>query len=188
MNRTAMALTALTLAFSGAAHAQDAPPPAAAPADAAAPDAALEPDPLAALQAEVASLRAREDIRELIHAYGRTIDTRDFAAFAALWTDDAEYVGGGNGAPVIGARAIGEFMADIIARNPSGLGEPNAHVFFNETIVVDGDRATGTSMSAFVTTAPDGPVMSIVARYEDEYVREDGGWKFARRAVRPIAN
>lgn len=79
-------------------------------------------------------------------------------------------------------------MADIIARNPSGLGEPNAHVFFNETIQVTGDRATGTSMSAFVTTTADGPAISILARYDDEYVLQDGVWKFSRRVVRGFAN
>src|SRR5690606_14241435 len=105
--------------------------------------------------------------RELLHAYGRTLDARDFGAFAQLWTDDAEYLGGGSAAPVIGGPAIAEFLENIFAANPSGFGEPSAHIFFNESIAVTGDRATGTSMSAFVTTAADGPQLSILARYED---------------------
>jgi uncharacterized protein (TIGR02246 family) len=149
-----------------------------------APDAA----PLASLQAEVAELRAEAEIRELLHAYGRAIDTRDFDGFAQLWTVDAAYLGGANSGPLTGGPAIASFMEGVFADNPSGLGEPNAHVFFNEFIDVEGDRATGTSMGAFVTTAATGPVISIIAHYDDEYVLEDGRWKFARRVVQGFSN
>ena len=170
MNRSAIAFAGFLLILGGAAHAQDAP----------------SRETVTAMQAEIAALRAREDIRELLHAYGRTLDARDFDAFAQLWTDDAEYLGGGNTAPVIGGPAIAEFLENIFAANPSGFGEPSAHIFFNESIAVTGASATGTSMSGFVTTAEDGPQLSILARYEDEYALEDGRWKFARRAVRGL--
>lgn len=144
--------------------------------DAATPDPAME---------ELRALRAEGDIRELLHAYGRTIDARDFDAFAELWAEGAVYLGGPGGAPVSGGPAIAAFMENIIGDNPSGFKEPNYHIFFNEHIDVAGDAARGTSMSAFVVPGEDGwPVMSILAMYEDEYVLEDGTWKFARRAVR----
>ncbi|GEM_PF-1878817 len=178
-----LTLFALCLTLCGAAHAQDAPAEADPAEPAPLEEAEAAPDPLAILQEEVAALRAREDIRELLHAYGRTLDTRNFAAFADLFTADAEYVGGPNAEPISGNREIAVFLRDIIASDPSGYGEPNRHVFFNEHIVVDGDTATGSSMSAFVVPGPQGPMMAIVARYEDDYVRQDGVWKFARRAV-----
>lgn len=134
--------------------------------------------------AELHELRAREHIRELLHAYGRLIDQRRFDEFATLFTDDAEYVGGPGGDSIVGGTAIAGFLRDIIAENPSGLPEPNFHIFFNEHIAVDGERATGTSMSSFVVPGDDGrPVMTILARYEDEYVLSDGAWKFNRRVV-----
>jgi uncharacterized protein (TIGR02246 family) len=137
------------------------------------------------MRSELADLQAREAIRELLHAYGRLIDARDFDAFADLWAEDAAYVGGPGGEPVRGGREIAELLQGIFAENPMGLGEPNFHIFFNEHIAVEGDHATGESMSAFVAPAPDGrPAIVILASYEDEYVLEEGAWKFASRVVR----
>lgn len=135
-----------------------------------------------------AELRAREDIRELIHAYGRTLDARDFDAFAALWTDDAEYVGGPGGEAMVGGPAIAAFLEEIFADNPSGLSGPTAHLFANEHIEVEGDAATGASLGAFLAPAEGGGfAIVILATYEDAYVREDGRWRFARRVVRGLS-
>lgn len=137
-----------------------------------------------ALRRDLAAAQAQNDIRSLMHAYGRTIDARDWDAFARLWTDDATYVGGPGSEQRIGGKAIAGFLREIIGANPSGVGEPNFHVFFNEEITVDGDRAKATSMSSFVTPGPTGaPQMAILARYDDEFVRAGGIWKFERRVV-----
>jgi hypothetical protein len=94
------------------------------------------------------------------------------------------YVGGPGSDTLQGGTAIAEFLRKIISANPSGVGEPNFHVFFNEEIQVDGDHAQATSMSTFVTPTPAGaPTMVILARYEDEYVRQGNEWRFKRRVV-----
>lgn len=137
-----------------------------------------------ALRAEVAEARAQDSIRGLMHAYGRLIDARDWDGFAKLWTDDAVYVGGPGSDTLKGGPAIAEFLRNIISSNPSGVGEPNFHVFFNEEIEVTGDTARATSMSTFVTPGPGGaPTMVILARYEDEYVLDGTDWKFKGRVV-----
>lgn len=139
---------------------------------------------VATLRAEVAEARAQNAIRGLMHAYGRLIDARDWDGFARLWTDDAVYVGGPGSDTLRGGAAIAGFLREIIAANPSGVGEPNFHVFFNEEIGVTGERARATSMSTFVTPDRNGaPTMVILARYEDEYVLKDGEWKFQGRVV-----
>lgn len=139
---------------------------------------------IAALRAEVAAAQAQNSIRSLMHAYGRLIDARDWDGFAQIWTDDAIYVGGPGSDTLKGGPAIAGFLRDIISSNPSGVGEPNFHVFFNEEIEVNGDTARATSMSTFVTPTEKGqPVMVILARYEDEFVLRDGAWKFQRRVV-----
>lgn len=139
---------------------------------------------LAALRTEVAEARAQNAIRGLMHAYGRLIDARDWDGFAKIWTDDAVYVGGPGSETVRGGPAISDFLRNIISANPSGVGEPNFHVFFNEEIDVQGESARATSMSTFVIPGPNGaPAMIILARYEDEFVLRDGEWKFQRRVV-----
>ena len=139
---------------------------------------------VAALRADVAAAQAQNAIRGLMHAYGRLIDARDWDGVAKLWTDDAVYVGGPGSDMLHGGPAIADFLRKIISSNPSGVGEPNFHVFFNEEIAVNGDQASATSMSTFVTPTPAGaPTMVILARYEDEFVREGNEWRFKRRVV-----
>ena len=99
-----------------------------------------------ALQAEVAELRAREEIRELFTAYGRTLDSRDFAAFGALYARDGEYVGSGASGTARGPEEIAALLERLITTNASGA---NLHTYANESIDVSGDTATATSRGAF---------------------------------------
>src|SRR5690606_21292790 len=73
-------------------------------------------------------LEDREQIRQLLVDYGATLDRRDFAAFGALFAEDAEYAGGG--APVRGRSAIQAQLQTIIGSNPSNLPGPNLHLSF----------------------------------------------------------
>jgi hypothetical protein len=145
--------------------------------------AGLSAQPAAAqdVQAEVQEWRDREAVQQLLLAYGRTIDERDFDGFGALFTEDGEYAGNK------GPQAIGEGMRRTFASNPLGLREPNFHVFFNEKIDVDGTRATASSMSFYV--APDdlgGYRIVMMAAYDDELVKQGGAWKFKRRTVKAL--
>ena len=141
------------------------------------------PPPAAAedIPAELQELRDRDAIHELLLAYGRTIDQRDFDGFGALFTEDGEY--GANKGP----QAIAAGMRSTFAANPLGLREPNFHVFFNETINVEGDRATANSMSFYV--APDdlgGYRIAMMAAYDDELVKVGKEWKFSRRRIKAL--
>jgi uncharacterized protein (TIGR02246 family) len=149
---------------------------AAAPAAAAAVPSGLE--------ARIAVLEARAEIHELMMAYGATLDRRDFAAFAALWTGDAEYVQG-SGPPAKGPAAIRALLEAAFARNPAGVKGPNFHVFFNQAIgPIEADRATAASRGAFVAQGAAGKLEVVVAaRYEDLFVRRAGRWRFLRRVI-----
>lgn len=139
---------------------------------------------LTALKAQLRELRDREQIRELLVEYGRRIDARDFAGFGQLFAQDGEYVSAGTTSR--GPDAIAAFLEDIFQRNPSGIASPNFHVFFNETIDVDGDQAHAVSMSFFVVPGERGaPQVLMLGSYDDELVRdEDGRWRFRRRVVK----
>jgi len=129
----------------------------------------------------------RAAIHALLVAYGETLDARDFEGFAALFAREGAYGGGAGGAGASPAEAA-EAMRRIFADNPSGLGEPNYHVFFNEVVRFDGpDAATATSKSFWVVPGEGGrPLPALMAEYTDRIVREDGQWKFARRQVRGL--
>lgn len=133
--------------------------------------------------ARLQALEDREAIRALFAEYGRTLDARDFAAFARLFAKDAEFVGGA-GAPAKGPDAIGALLARTIQANyPDSKGR-NLHLFANETIDVTGNEATAISKGAFVgANAANQPEWFQLATYRDRLVREDGRWKFKRREI-----
>jgi hypothetical protein len=129
------------------------------------------------LAARVQALEAREAIRTLYAEYGRTLDARDFKSFSLLFAKDAEY------GPAKGPAAIGAFLENAIGTNyPDSKGK-NYHLYFNESIDVQGDHGTGISKGGYVMATPDNTKADflLLATYRDEYVREDGKWKFKRR-------
>jgi len=138
----------------------------------------------AAAQRDEAADRAA--IHALLVAYGSTLDARDFEGFGKLFGKDGVYAGGG-GTESRGAEA-GEMMRKVFAGNAMGFREPNYHVFFNEVVTFKGpDRARATSMSFYVV--PDEknrPAPVLMASYEDDLVREDDRWVFARRTVKGL--
>jgi hypothetical protein len=129
------------------------------------------------LAARVQALEAREAIRTLYAEYGRTLDARDFTAFSRLFARDAEY------GSAKGPAAIGAFLEKAIGTNyPDSKGR-NYHLYFNESIDVQGERATGISKGGYVMATADNTKADflLLATYRDEYVKEDGQWKFKRR-------
>lgn len=141
---------------------------------------------LHAAEAEATRLQQLEDreaIRFLFNDYGRLIDERNFAAFEELFAQNSEYGSGANLAK--GPAAIRAQLEGALSKNTMGIGSPNFHIFFNESIKVDGDRATAISKGAFVAPDDKGrPVMIILATYDDVLVREGGRWKFLKRIIR----
>lgn len=134
--------------------------------------------------ARLQRLEDREQILELMTAYGATLDSRDFAGFGQLFAQDATYVSGGT--PTRGRAAIQAMLEKTITSNPSNLPPPNFHLFFNPSIRVEGDRATARSLGAYV--APDLATkttqMVFFVSYEDTLVRRDGRWLFQERVVK----
>ena len=128
-------------------------------------------------------LEDREEIRQLLVNYGRTLDQKDFAGFSKLFTENAEYgVGGTN--VTKGAAAIGRQLEEVMRKNPSGLRSPGFHLFVNELIQVKGDEATAVSKGFYVVpNEANTPFIAMLATYNDVLIRENGRWKFKRRLV-----
>lgn len=141
----------------------------------------LQAADLESLAARVQILEDREEIRALILAYGKAHDNRDYRAFAELFAEeDGEWVGGLGSAK--GRNAIFELMDGTIGHNPQPGGSGTFHVLTNEQIALDGDRASATTQWIFVTPGESGnPQLVYFGHYVDEFIRENGRWKFLRR-------
>ena len=137
----------------------------------------------ASVNQRLQAVEDREAIRALFVEYGRTLDNRDFTAFSKLFAKDSEFAGGG-GATAKGPEAIGALLQRLITTNyPDSRGK-NFHLFFGESIQVDGNTATAVSKGGFVmANDANKPEMLLLATYHDEFVREDGRWKFKRREI-----
>lgn len=134
-------------------------------------------------EARLRRLEDREAIRQLLMDYGRFLDQRDFAAFSQLFAEnEGEWVGGMGSAK--GPLAIRKLMEDTIGKDTRKIGAPNYHLFTNESISVDGDRARAVTKWIFVVQGDSRqPQMFYLGHYEDSIVREKGQWKFQRRVV-----
>jgi 3-phenylpropionate/cinnamic acid dioxygenase small subunit len=141
---------------------------------------ALAADDLESLAARLDVLEAREEIRALIMAYGQAHDNRDYRTFSNLFASNGEWVGGLGSAK--GPQAIFELMDRTIGHNPQPNGSGTYHVMTNDQIKIDGDRASSTTKWLYVTPGENNtPTLVFLGRYVDEFIRENGEWKFLRR-------
>ena len=123
-----------------------------------------------------------EAIRRLLIAYGKHLDRRDFAAYAALFAGNGIWDGGFGAAT--GPAEIEAMMQRMIGGDLIEGAQRNFHVMSSFDIEVEGDRGTAWSRWTFVAQDAEGrPQILYAGRYDDELVREDGRWKFARRKV-----
>jgi hypothetical protein len=125
----------------------------------------------------------REQIRRLTMDYGRFLDMRDWDSFSRLFAEkDGEWVGGMGSAK--GPQAVKKLMEDTIGKGPGPAASASAHIFTNQVIDLDGDRATALTKWMFVVQGQDKmPKILYLGRYDDTLVRENGLWKFQRRVV-----
>lgn len=114
-------------------------------------------------------LEDREHIRSLIWSYNHRFDAGDAAGVVALFTAE-----GGLGSPE-GGRLLGGRGLESYVQKQTGL----RHVSSNELVTIDGDTAHATSTLVLYERATRSVLR--IGVYEDDLVRTDGQWLFARR-------
>jgi uncharacterized protein (TIGR02246 family) len=127
-------------------------------------------------------LEAREEIRNLLQAYRRTLDARDLRAFSALFAATGTWTGASGAAT--GPEGIYTMLTAALPDNPPWPGATLWHHITDPSITVDGDRATAESLWMHVRRGEgDTPLLPTLGLYEDQLVVEDGAWRFLRRDV-----
>ena len=121
----------------------------------------------------------KDEIQNVLLEYGRALDSRNFAAYSALFAQDGEWVGGFGS--VKGPANIKAFMEKNMGTN--GNATHNYHLLSNFVITVNGDTATAWSRWAFVQPQDRGAVIAQAGSYDDTFVRENGVWKFKKRTA-----
>jgi uncharacterized protein (TIGR02246 family) len=109
-----------------------------------------------------------EEIRKLYVAYGRHLDDGDAAAYASLFARDAKLRLGG----VMRADGRGEIQAAAtkLMAGMAASGGKSLHLLDSPRIEVDVSAQAGEA-----------PKITMMGRHVDQFVREDGRWRFALR-------
>jgi ketosteroid isomerase-like protein len=134
----------------------------------------------ASLEARLQRLEDIQEISALFMSYRRTLDEREFAAYAELFAPDGEWAG--NLGSFKGPAAIKQMLDDSVGTAFGIEAGDDFHLVANPDIHVDGDRATASSTWAFVKRdGDDRPQLSLLGHYTDVLARTPEGWRFVRR-------
>ncbi len=128
----------------------------------------------------IATLIAKDEIRELALLYARAIDRRDYDLVHSLYTADGTDTHGASYFPTIDA-----FVARLREALP---GQRRAGFYVcNHLISVRGDSGEGEVYGVSFQLRPDGEggwaEHQMRSRHIDTYRKEGGRWKFASRVL-----
>lgn len=133
------------------------------------------------LVARLEDLLDRSDISDMIVAYGRALDEKDWDGYAALFTDDAELefpFMEGEWARSSG----GPGLAEKVARGLRGFHITH-HMMTNQQVWIDGDTARSTSYLHSVHVRKEGDEedhWDLGGWHHCEYRRTPDGWRFTK--------
>jgi ketosteroid isomerase-like protein len=132
------------------------------------------------LERRLVALEARAEIQNLVARYAFAVDDRDMEAVAACFTE-----GGGFSSREgkLGARGRQAVMDQFHDR--WGVLGPANHIVHQHLIELDDEDADGASglVSSHAELIRNGEVWITAFRYEDQYRRESGRWRFADRML-----
>jgi len=133
---------------------------------------------IGALEATVGALRDRAAIQDLRFRYHIAVNDRELDSIGSLFTEDATVDFGGIGS-ARGRKQIEALYEQVVG------GAPFVKQFIhNHTITLNGDRASGLSYLE-AKTVTHGESYMVAARFDDEYLRDRGEWRFVRLALVP---
>lgn len=107
--------------------------------------------------------------------YCRLMDTKDWAGYRELFTEDYELdVSQAGGPPLIRGRE--DALQMVLATIEHAI---TAHQVHTPEIQLNGDTATGIWAMQDRVIFPNGPSITGYGHYTERYVRRDGEWRIA---------
>ncbi len=126
-------------------------------------------------------LSDRAEVHDVVVRYGWAIDTKDWDLLDTCFAVDAHVDYSSNPGGKVGPyRDVRGWLEKVMSAFPV-----TQHLMSNIDVVLEGDRARVRTMVANPQGAAtrEGPLhfFFVGARYDDDFVRTDTGWKIARR-------
>ena len=126
---------------------------------------------------------AATEIANLLYRYARCVDTGDFAGIGRLF-EHGRLTAEGGGMDVTGVQEIEAHFGRTTRLYPDTGTPKTKHVMSNPIIEVDEAKGTATCNAYYtVFQATDElPLQPIIAgRYEDQFERVDGRWRYTEK-------
>jgi 3-phenylpropionate/cinnamic acid dioxygenase small subunit len=130
------------------------------------------------------------ELRSLVARTAQLADTGDLGDYALCFASDAVWVPPADaGVPQVGAERHGldDILAGARERRAAGIQGPGSntrHVVSTTTIEPLGpDHARGRSYWRYYGDTHATPRLLTMGHYDDEFVREDEGWRIRRRVT-----
>ena len=125
-------------------------------------------------------LESKDAIRELVSNYAESCDRQDLQALEKIFTEDAEFDSPNGSLKSKGRQAILDMYHEVfLSRGPSFHWTHDVSIKINSN---DKDLADGTVYSHAETTR-DGIASLAAMRYDDQYSKKEGSWKFLKRTI-----
>jgi len=144
------------------------------------------PDRLAALEAKVADLQAKDEIREMFNRYGFTADTGDAKGWSEVWAKDAVYDGASG--KMTGREQFYNSIADPNGTHKREIeGKGSLHTTGALTIRVTGAAAWAEGHTlVWVRDGQNWRPFTLSYNHWD-LRKADGRWEIVRRLSRPVS-
>ena len=127
----------------------------------------------------VSALEDKNQIHELLANYCFFSDSGQAERHVALFTDDCELD--------LGPAGIYRGREELLElqRRKGGKVTPIRHHTSNIVIDLDGDMARARSYVLVLNVDNQPPALVLSGHYFDTLIKQDGQWRFHRRAVKP---
>jgi ketosteroid isomerase-like protein len=128
-------------------------------------------------------LEDRLALHELVASYADAVSRRDAQDWGDLWAEDGVWC-----VPSFPSLARVEGRETIRSAWQVAMDNFSLNVMVQTLGAVDvqGNTATGRAYHNELATNMDGETHTALGLYEDEYIRNDGVWQFAKRTYTPL--